>query len=392
MPTGRRHLVVGAIGIAQILSWGASYYLPAILARPIVADTGWPFAWVVGGITIGLLTAGLAAVRVGHRIERHGGRPVLAASALLLTLGLVILGLSPSLPGYLLGWAVMGLGMAGGLYDAAFSTLGRIFGDQARRAITHLTLWGGFASTVCWPISAILVETVGWRGTCLAYAAIHLCIVLPLYVFGVPREKARTSARAASTNVSPGDTPPDRRALAFAILAAMLTINGTVSAVWAVHIVTILQAGGIGLAAAVALGTLVGPAQVGGRVVEMLTGGRYHPIWTQTAAVILCATGLVLLWAGLPLPALALIAYGAGNGIHSIARGTVPLALFGAGGYAVMMGRLATPSLIAQAAAPAAGAVLLDAFGADATLGTMAGLALANVLAVVILRWVALRP
>ena len=385
---GRRHRIIGALGIAQILGYGTSYYLPAILAQPIAADTGWPFAWVIGGLSLGLLVAGLASRQVGHTIERHGGRPVLAASALLLALGLAMLALAPNLPVYVAAWVLLGLGMAAGLYDAAFSTLARIFGAGARGAITTLTLWGGFASTVCWPLSAYLVETVGWRGAAGVYAAIQLAVVLPLYLFVLPGEERRDATVKPPETAAPiaGEVPAARRALTFAILAAVLTAGGTISALLSVHVIAILQAGGLTLAGAVAIGALIGPAQVAGRVVEMSFGGRHHPMWTLAAAVVLIAAGLVLLWLGLPLPALALISYGAGNGIWSIARGTVPLALFGPSGYAVMMGRLATPILVVQAVSPSVGAVLMDEVGASGTLGILALIALLNVAGVVALR------
>ncbi len=387
MPRARRHRIIAALGIAQILAYGASFYLPAILARPVAADTGWPFAWVIGGLSLGLLVAGLASRQVGRAIDRQGGRPVLAASALLLALGLLMLALAPTLPVFVAAWVVLGLGMAAGLYDAAFSTLARIFGAGARSAITTLTLWGGFASTVCWPLSAYLVETVGWRGTAAAYAAIELVLVLPLYLFVLPGEERREPAAKPSETAAPvaGEVPAARRALTFAILAAVLTAGGTISALLSVHVITILQAGGLSLAAAVGLGALIGPAQVGGRVVEMSLGGRHHPMWTLTAAVVLIAAGLALLWVGLPLPALALVSYGAGNGIWSIARGTVPLALFGPSGYAVLMGRLATPILVVQAVAPSVGAVLMDEVGATGTLAALGAIALLNVAGVVAL-------
>jgi MFS family permease len=150
--------VISALGVIQILTWGSSFYLPAVLAAPIVADTGWPLAWVVGGLSIGLLVAAFASPRVGLTIHRHGGRPVLALAALMLATGLVVIGLAPNLPVFLAGWLVIGLGMGCGLYDPAFATLGRLYGAEARPAITTLTLWGGFASTVTWPISAYLVH------------------------------------------------------------------------------------------------------------------------------------------------------------------------------------------------------------------------------------------
>jgi MFS family permease len=338
---------------------------------------------VIGGVSLGLMVAGLVATRVGRTIDARGGRPVLATGALLLAAGLALLAAAPWLWLYLVAWLVLGAGMGACLYDAAFSTLGRLYGSGARGAITALTLWGGFASTVCWPLSALLVESVGWRGTCLGYAALHLTVTLPLCLWLIPREESRPRAAAAGQDAAlPFPAPP---VSTFLLLAAILTTAGGIAAVWSVHLIAILQAGGLGLAAAVGLGALVGPAQVGARIVEMMFGSRYHPIWTLAAAGILIAVGLVLLWTGFRLPAAALIAYGAGNGIWSIARGTLPLALFGPTDYAVLMGRLAAPSLLAQALAPLAGALVMARYGAEATLGAIAALAVANVLGIALL-------
>jgi len=188
--TRPRWLVVGALGCAQILAWGASYYLIAVLAKPIGDQTGWPLGWIIGGLSGSFLVSGLVSPRVGGLIDRLGGRPVLASSAVLLAIGLALLAVAPNIPMYVFAWAVMGVGMGAGLYDPAFATLGRLYGEQARSAITMTTLYGGFASTVCWPLSALLVEQVGWRGACLAYAGIMLAVVLPLYWFGLPKEPA----------------------------------------------------------------------------------------------------------------------------------------------------------------------------------------------------------
>ena len=159
---------VTVLGLGQVFAWGATYYLPAVLARPIAQDTGWPLTWIVGALSLGTLVSGLAAPAVGRRIDRLGGRPVLAASALLFAAGLGGLAVAPGLLAYLACWLLLGLGMGAGLYDAAFGTLGRLYGQDARKHITVLTLFGGFASTLCWPLSAWLVSAVGWRGTCLA--------------------------------------------------------------------------------------------------------------------------------------------------------------------------------------------------------------------------------
>ncbi len=373
-----RLTVISALGVVQILAWGSSYYLPAVLAAPIAADTGWPLSWIVGALSIGLLTAGAVAPYVGRAIGETGGRPVLATAAMLLAAGQFTLGMAPNLPVFVLGWIILGAGMAAGLYDAAFSTLGRLYGGTARSAITMLTLWGGFASTVCWPLSAYLVAHLGWRGTCFAYSAIQLLVSLPIILIALPKVPPELPKAKAEGSAPTVELLPSERA-AFRLLSGIMIIGGAITAIVGVHLLTLLQAQGIGLAAAVALGALVGPAQVGGRIVEMAGGGRHHPIWTMSAALALIAFGLAMLAVGAGPIALALILYGAGNGVFSIAKGTLPLAQFGPQRYAPLVGKLARPSLVAQALAPTAGALLLDKAGSSWTYVALMMLAAVNI-------------
>src|SRR5579864_6620811 len=185
-----RRLVISALGVAQILAWGTSFYFPAVFAGPIVADTGWSLGWVVGGTSVGLLVAGLISPQVGRIIDLHGGRPVLLASSLFYAAGLIGIGLSPALPIYLFAWVLLGIGMGTGLYDAVFAALGRMYGSDARGPITNLTLFGGFASTICWPLSAFMIEHVGWRAACFVYAGLHLFVSLPLQMSVVRKAPA----------------------------------------------------------------------------------------------------------------------------------------------------------------------------------------------------------
>lgn len=385
-----RWAVVSSVGVAQILAWGSSYYLVAVLAGPVSADTGWSMSWVVGALSVGLLVSGVVSPRVGVLIDRRGGRPVLTASACLLSLGLLALGLAPTLPFLVAAWVVIGLGMGAGLYDPAFSTLGRLYGETARGAITQVTLFGGFASTVCWPLSAFLVSHMGWRGTCLTYAAIQLAVVLPLYLFGLPQEAHRVPAGATTDLRPPGHVRPDQR-VAFVLLAAGFTLASVIMTVIAVHLLTLLQSRGIALAAAVGFGALLGPSQVGARVLEMVLGRTTHPVWSLLASAVLVAVGLAMLVGAPGVAAVGIVLYGSGSGIRSIARGTVPLALFGREGYAVLMGRIAMPTLVAQAASPSIGAWLLDGFGPTATLEVLCGTAVVNIVLVLALLPAALR-
>ncbi|WP_051091251.1 MFS transporter [Methylopila sp. M107] len=377
-PSGAR-LTVTLLGVAQIVSWGSSYYLLAVLAGPIAADTGWPLAWVVAGGSIGLLVSGVVAPFVGRMIDGFGGRPTMAAGSLLIGAGLTGVGAAPNLAFYLLSWAVLGAGMGAGLYDAAFSTLGRIFGSSARRAITNVTLFGGFASTVCWPLSAFAVEHLGWRGACFAYAAVHVLVMAPTLFVLLPREDRKPPPYpSAAANCDAASLSKDRTA--FLTLAAILIVNGAIQTTISVHLLTVLQGQGMSLAAAVAIGALIGPSQVGARVVEMLVGDRLHPTATLLCAGVLVAMGMALLALGAAPSAVAIVLYAAGNGVWSIARGTAPLALFGPERYPVVMGRLAAPNLVAQAGAPFIAGISLASFGASTVLFVLATAAAANVI------------
>ncbi|WP_353430127.1 MFS transporter [Paracoccus denitrificans] len=385
---GPRWPIISALGVVQIFAWGSSYYLLAVLAAPIAVDTGWPLAWIVGALSIGLLAAGIVSPRVGDAIGQHGGRPVLALACLLLVAGLLILAAAPSLWVFVAGWVVLGLGMGAGLYDAAFATLGGYYGHSARSAITTLTLWGGFASTVCWPLSALFLEHWGWRGTCVAYAAIHLAICLPLVLLVLPRNGKPKPAGGKQETPRIELHGHERRA--YLIMMAIMVLAGLGVTIISVHLLTLLQQRGLSLAEAVALGALIGPAQVAGRIGEMVSGGRHHPFWTLAAASVLSAAGMILLAAGFSIIGLSLVLYGAGNGIFSIAKGALPLALFGPSRYAPIMGRLARPGLVAQAIGPTVGAILLSVAGTDQTLVVLAALAVAN-LALVALLWGAVK-
>ena len=377
-----RVVIIPALGVTQIFAWGTSYYLPAVLAAPIAADTGWSLTWVVGGFSLGLLTAGVVSPWVGRTIARRGGRPVLAASAGLLAAGLSALALAYSRPAFLMAWLLIGLGMGTGLLDPAFATLGRLYGARGRSAMTTLTLFGGFASTVCWPLSAFLEAHLGWRGACLVYAGIQLAVALPIYLFVLPREPRQPMTLPVMTDLpalAPLQPEIPRRGL-FLLLATTTTLASVILTVLSVHLLTVLQAKGLGLAAAVGLGALVGPSQVTARAIETMVARYHHPIWTKLAAAALVAAGLTVLWSGGQAVILALMLYGAGIGLESIARGTLPLAIFGPERYPVVIGRIAMPSLIAQAAAPSIGAALLEAGGVDGAMAIFVAAAAVNVL------------
>ena len=378
-PAGQKPLrTIVTIGAGQILGWGSAFYLMAVIASPVARDTGWSFTSIIAGHALALLAAGLSAPRVGLLIETWGGRSVLALSSVLMASGHVLLALSSHLYLWYAAWLVLGLAMACGLYDAAFSTLGQIYGAKARPAISNVTLFGGLASTICWPITAYMVAHYGWREACFAFAVIHLFVMLPVHLFFVP--KVQRSLVAPKHGAEEDGTEPDYGAPMTLLLALILAISAAVLAIVSVHLIAMLQGRGLSLATAVATGALFGPAQVTARMLERVFGGRLHAVWTLAISITLTCLGLVML--GLTIDpgivAIALIFYGAGNGINSIARGTVPLALYGPRFYARIMGRLALPQLLAQACAPALVALWMEAQGSESALQVLAALTLTN--------------
>ncbi|MEJ6392767.1 MFS transporter [Gymnodinialimonas sp. 2305UL16-5] len=363
-----RYRVTAALGIVQILTWGSSFYLLAVLGAPIMAETGWPRPAVMGGVSVALLASAFTAPRVGRIIAARGGRYVLSRGVVTLALGLAALGMAPNVSIYLAIWALIGCAMAASLYEAAFSTLGRLYGVSARGAITALTLWAGFASTICWPLSALLAETFGWRLTCLIYAALHLAITLPLVRFGLPAD--RKAEEIKTKGVAP-IAWSDPRLITLAVAGVcMAFVFATIS----VHLIPLLLAQGYALAVAVGLGAVIGPAQVGARLLEMLGRERHAPVVTLIVASGCVATGLAGLAASL-WAAICLVIYGCGTGLWSIARGTVPLASFGADGYPAVMGKIAVPVIGASAVAPILGAIVTDSVGPEATLTLLLGVA-----------------
>jgi MFS family permease len=350
--------IILALGTTQTLAWASSYYLPAILADPIGRDLGVSANWIFGAFSASLVISAVLGPRIGRQIDLVGGRSVLSASNLTLAAGLALLGCSYSLPVLVVAWLLLGLGMGLGLYDAAFAALGRIYGDAARRSITGITLIAGFASTVGWPLTAWGLQTIGWRDTCFAWAAAHILIGLPINFFMLPAVKGAKAAVAAS--VKP-HIPIDRTMilLAFAFAAAW-SVTGAMAA----HLPRILEAAGATSVQAVAAGALIGPSQVLARIVEASFLSRYHPLVSTRLACLTHPIGAVILaLAGGGAASAFAIFHGAGNGILTIARGTLPLAIFGPENYGYRLGIIGAPARMAQAVAPLAFGLLIDSMG-----------------------------
>lgn len=380
--TPSRARTVAVLGTTQTLSWASSYYLPAILAQPMAEEFGLARATVFGLFSGALLLSAFLGPLAGREIDRRGGRDVLAVSNLVFAAGLILMGLAPG-PAWLgLAWAVLGVGMAMGLYDAAFATLAGLYGREARASITGITLIAGFASTVGWPMTAMMEAIWGWRGACFGWAALHAALGLPLNRLLIPR--APPPEKAAPKEAAAEAAQPRR--LDMALLAFVLAAAGFSAAALGAHLPGVLEAAGATAAAAVAAGALLGPAQVAARILEFTLLRRLRPLVSaRIAAAAHPVAAAVLLAGGAPMAAPFVLIHGAGNGMLTIARGTLPLALFGPVGYGQRQGIITAPARAAQALAPYGFGLLADAVGARA-LWLTAGLGLAAVAALFLLR------
>lgn len=397
-----RFATVTVLGITQTLAWASSYYIPAMLAPAMANDLGLSTQAVFAAFSICLILSALLGPWAGKMIDILGGRPVLVATNLIFALGLACLGLSEHIAVFLLGWLLVGVGMGAGLYEAAFATLVRLYGTQSRNAITGVTLFGGFASTVSWPLTGWLEVNYDWRIACFAWAALHIVVGLPLNALlpglkkvhpGPSTQKsvaasangrghqagAANAAPTAAVSVSAPEpritssehSPPAlsaRRSLQASLLLALVFANTWfISTALAAHLPALLQSAGLTLAGAVALGALIGPAQVAGRLMEFGFLRHLHPLLAAKMATLTHPIGaFLLLVLGGPAGMVFAILHGLGNGILTIAKGTLPLVIFGASGYGHRQGVLMIPARLAQATSPFVFGWMINAWGTGA--------------------------
>jgi MFS family permease len=377
--------VVVALGSTQTLAWASSYYLPAILGAPIARTLGIAPSLFFGVFSVALLLSSGLAPLVGRVIDRHGGRPVLALSNAVLAAGLVMLALSQNVAGLCAAWLVLGVGTAMGLYSPAFATLTRLYGVGARASITGITLFAGFASTIGWPVSAFMLEHHGWREASFLWAALNFFVCMPVNWLLIPPAPAEPPLPPAAAT-GDGENGVEFQRGAMLILAFFFAATRFVSGALAAHLPRLLEGAGATAVAAIAAGALVGPAQVGARLFEFGLLRKFHPLISARVAALLNPLGSVFLAllgpAGVTFFA---VLHGAGNGMLTIAGGTLPLALFGPNGYGKRTGILAVPTRIAESAAPFLFGLLIDRAG-TAAIAVSAGLCLAAFASLFLLR------
>ena len=345
---------VSALGVAQIISWGTLFYTIAVLGGAMRQALGISDVVLFGSFTAGLFVSGMVSPLVGRQIDAYGGRRVLAWGSVTGALATAVLATAQGPITMLVGWLLAGAAMSACLYDPAFATLHQISGMSYRRAVTALTLYGGFASTVFWPLSQYLLDGIGWRYTFAVYAGLHLFVCLPLHLLLVPRAQlAQPKVEAEQIAI---DTPQGSGAV-FAWLATALSLAAFMGTAMAAHLIDLLTATGLTARDAVLVGSLIGPMQVAGRVMEFAFGRHLRALAVGTLAFALMAGGLAIFTQvrGVWIVALAFaIIYGWSNGVMTIVRGTVPAELFGHRGYGALLGRLAKPQFILKSIAPVA--------------------------------------
>jgi hypothetical protein len=366
---------VVVLGITQILAWAALFSPPVLMMPLIAAERGWSLAFAMGGFSLALLVAGFCAPTIGGMIDRYGGHVVMAGGALLGALGLVCLTMVAHPAAYLATWIVLGVAIAATLYDPAFATLGRIFGQAARRPITALTLAGGFASTVSWPSTHFFLSWTNWQGTYLIFAGLLALVAAPLHAFALPRTRA-DAQKPFDTNAALPSAPLPSRGLAFILVATAFAAYAFVPSGLAAHLLAMFGRAGIDASTAVFIGALFGPSQVAARLCELMFASNVHPLNIARLALAMMIAGFGLLAVfgfSVPVAIAFAIMFGAANGLITITRGAVPLALFGAAGYGRLLGRIAKPFQIMQALAPVVLAFVIERMSDQAGLALAAG-------------------
>lgn len=379
-------LVICALGLTQIIGWGTTYYALGALSTDIAASMGWSKTFIFGAFSASILLSGLVSRRAGRFVDLKGGRRAMMIGSVIAALGCAVIGI-PHPVTYVIGWLILGPAMRLATYDAAFASLAQIAPAQARRAISYLSLFGGLASTVFWPLSHLLSENIGWSHTLLVYAALHILICLPLHALVLRAAKGEVAAPSTEENAE-GLLAPQDRFRAMALFAAALALNGVVFAAISAHAVPLFQGLGFAGASAVTMAALIGPAQVASRLGEIMMGRKLKAMHVGLLAFGLLPIAFLVFAAGgfgLTAALAFAVVYGASNGLVTIAKGAVPLALFGRKGYGEMLGLLTAPALYLNAGAPLGFAVLLEALGPHGALMVAGAVALVSGAAMAVL-------
>ena len=365
---------ISLIGLAQVVASASSQYLPAVISEPGGQALGISPTTFFVGVSVALVTSALVGPTVGRMVDKFGGRPMLMLSNILYAIGLLLLSMADGITMIMVANLVLGCALACGQFEAAFATLVMLFGKNSRNAITGITLIAGFASFVGWTVSVQILELWGWQGVCRFWAGVHLLFALPLHALipaarqsepaldksvqgsGSPAGAAVTepSRRMGQDDKRPGPaTPIQSNRVKGILMAYVFAANAFVGMGLMMHLPGLLQVFGVSMAAAFTIGSLVGPAQVLGRLMDFFVMRKWHPlVGTRLAALTHPVGAALMLVFGTPFATAFVVLHGTGNGVLIMSRGTLPLAIFGALGYGRMQGWLMLPAKLAQACAP----------------------------------------
>lgn len=377
--------IVVALGISQIVSYGTLYYVFALIAPHVSLEMSASQELLFGSLSAGFLAGGLLSPFSGKMMDRWGAARVMTYGSVAVAALFLLAAASPTFIFFAAATVAMQIMAVSVEYDAAFATINQAAGARSQQTITRLTLIAGLSSTLFWPLTGWLLEASGWRMTYVAFAAMHLLLLAPLHYWLWQRSRKDTPAanRDELTQASPATPSQGGRkfwfiAISFAMSTALITALGT-------HLVPLLTAKQLG-ASAYSVSMLVGPAQVAIRLTNATVWRNLHPLGSALiAALALPVSAALLLWSSqtFVIAAAFAIIFGVGQGLFSITRGTVPLALFGPLGYGALLGKLAAVRTLLSATAPFAFAVAWHRYGVDAALlaciiiGTVAAVPLA---------------
>lgn len=358
------------LGVTQIIGWGTTFLMPAVLGRYMQDDLGLPTEAIFLGVTVSYAVGAIIAPRIGHRIDRTGARLIMSLGSIVYALAIGLLAVAQGSVLYFLGWTVMGLASTLALNVPSSIALAQVAGPRARQAIAVLSIIAGFASTAFFPFTGALQAMFGWRGTLLIFAGMHLAICLPIHFLALPR----TVPIPATTTTAPttaGGVPPEQRSRVYMLLNISLAAGSFVYTGFIIHAIEILRAVGHSEAAAVFLASLIGPSQVGIRIFELLFGHRYSFMMSAVIGSVMLpfGLGLMLIDGGNSVVVIVcILAYGISNGLKAVQRATLPLALFGRSEFGHYMGRLAVAQGVMSAASPTVLAFMISRTGAAGTL------------------------
>lgn len=361
------------LALTRIIGWGSTFYSPSVLVGALDREIGLNAEIVFGGITILLITGALVAPVIGRVLDREGTRRSMCVGAVICAIGLAVLSLAQGPVSYLASWFVIGLGHAMSLANTGNVTIAQLMGDRTRRVIGLMMLVTGLASSVFWPLTAALMNAFGWRTTLLIFAGMQLVIVLPIYA-AIPRYRHLPAPAAKPEAASVGErgrVAPEARRAAFWLVALAFSASGLVSWGLPLHLISLFQEAGLTQAEAVWIATLSGPATLAARAIDATLGERLPAekvaLFGLLLGPVLCLA-LPFVTMTITAAAIFIVLFSAALGVISIARATLPLALFGRNGFASMLGKLTVPQNMTFAAAPLLFAVMVERLGANPTL------------------------